>query len=131
MFNMFLLARYMFMSEMHLRQSGLCIMLAYLLLSMKKKQKISKKQQNSGYNYQNEVDKTCFQHYVAYGAYKDLPIKTADDKLLRDRAFQIADNQEFGGYQQGVASVIYKFFDKKSRDNIYRGTGIWDAVPEN
>lgn len=68
---------------------------------------------------------------MAYGAYKDLPIKTADDKLLRDRAFQIADNQEFGGYQQGVASVIYKFFDKKSRDNIYRETGIWDAVPEN
>ena len=68
---------------------------------------------------------------MVYGAYKDLPIKIAANKLLPDKAFEIAHNQNFGGYQHGLASMTYEFLDKKSGDNIHRETGIREAVVEN
>ena len=50
---------------------------------------------------------------MAYGDFKDLNKRTADDKVLRDRAFNISKNPKYDGYQGGLASVVYKFFDKK------------------
>ena len=55
-----------------------------------------------------------FQHDLAYGDFKDLPRRTASDKVLRDKAFRIASNLQYDGYQHGLASMVYKFFDKKS-----------------
>ena len=52
---------------------------------------------------------------MAYGDFKDLPKRTAADKLLRDKAFKIASDQKYDGYQRGLASMVYKFFDKKSQ----------------
>ena len=52
---------------------------------------------------------------MAYGDFKDLAKRTAADKLLRDKAFKIASHQKYDGYQRGLASMVYKFFDKKSR----------------
>ena len=66
------------------------------------------------YIYKNELDKACFQHDIAYGDFKDLTKRTAADKILRDKAFNIAKNHKYDGYQQGLASMVYKFFDKKS-----------------
>ena len=43
--------------------------------------------------------------------------RTQSDKVLRDKAFKIASNQKFDGYQRGLASMVYKFFDKKSRES--------------
>ena len=37
---------------------------------------------DSGYIYQNKLDKACLQHDVAYGDFKDLPRRTASDKVL-------------------------------------------------
>ena len=51
---------------------------------------------------------------MAYGDFKDLPKRTAADKILRDKAFKIASDQKYDGYQRGLASMVYKFFDKKS-----------------
>ena len=51
---------------------------------------------------------------MAYGDFKDLPKRTAADKLLKDKAFKIASDQKYGKYQRGLASMVYKFFDKKS-----------------
>ena len=51
---------------------------------------------------------------MAYGDFKDLPKRTAADKVLRDKAFKIASDQKYEGYQRGLASMVYKFFDKKS-----------------
>ena len=51
---------------------------------------------------------------MAYGDFKDLAIRTASDKLLRDKAFNVAKNPEYDGYQRGLASMVHKFFDKKS-----------------
>ena len=52
---------------------------------------------------------------MAYGDFKDLAKRTAADKVLRDKAFKIASDQKYDGYQRGLASMVYKFFDKKSQ----------------
>ena len=49
---------------------------------------------------------------MAYGDFKD--IATASDKILKDKAFNIAKYPKYDGYQRGLASMVYKYFDKKS-----------------
>ena len=51
---------------------------------------------------------------MAYGDFKDLGRRTASAKILRDQTFNIAKTSKYDGYQRGVASVVYKFFDKKT-----------------
>ena len=51
---------------------------------------------------------------MAYGDFKDLPRRTGSDKFSRDKAFNIEKNPKYDGYQRGLASMVYKFFDKKS-----------------
>ena len=63
--------------------------------------------------YQNELDKACFQHDMPYGDFKDLTRRTVPDKILRDKAFNVAKNQKYYEYQRWLTSLIYKFFDKK------------------
>ena len=50
---------------------------------------------------------------MAYGDFNDLAKRTASDKVLRDKAFNIAKNPKYDGYQRGLASMVYKSFDKK------------------
>ena len=71
------------------------------------------------YIYRNELDKACFQHDSVYADHKDLINRTKSDKVLRDKAYDIASNPEYDGYQRGLASMMYEFFDKKSM-----GSGI-------
>ena len=52
---------------------------------------------------------------MAYGDFKDLERRTASNKVLRDKAFNISKNFKYDGYQRGLSSMIYKFFDKKSK----------------
>ena len=72
------------------------------------------------------MDKACFQLDMAYGKYKDLERRTQSDKVLKDKAFAIANNQKYVGYQRGLASLVYKFFYKKSK-----GTGIKNEIKQN
>ena len=69
---------------------------------------------DSKYIYRNELDKACFQHDLTYGDFKALARKTASDKVLRDKAFNIAKNPKYHGYQRGIASMVFKCFDKKT-----------------
>ena len=82
----------------------------------KSKERIEKFMQtrNTNFIYKNELDKACFQHDMAYGKSKDLSKRTQSDKVLRDKAFKIASDPKYDGYQRGLASMVYKFFDKKS-----------------
>ena len=64
--------------------------------------------------YKNELDKACFQHDMTYWDFKDLVRRTASDRRLTDKAFYIAKNAKYDGYQRGLASMVYKFFDKKT-----------------
>ena len=63
------------------------------------------------YIYRNKLDKACFQHDMADGDFKDLTSKTASEKVLHDKAFNIAKNPKHDGYQRGLTSMVYKFFD--------------------
>ena len=51
---------------------------------------------------------------MAYEDFKDLTRRTASDKILRDKTFDIAKNSKNDGYQRGLVSMVYKVFDKKS-----------------
>ena len=51
---------------------------------------------------------------MAYVDFKDSKRRTVSDKILRDKAFNIGKNPKNDGYQRGLASMVYKFFDKKS-----------------
>ena len=57
----------------------------------------------SRYIYQNEVDKACFQHGMAYYNFKDLKRRIASEKKLHDKIFQIAEHPKYDGYQCGLA----------------------------
>ena len=52
---------------------------------------------------------------MAYGDFKDSARRTAADKFLRNKAFNIAKDPKYDGYQRGSASMVYKFLDKKTR----------------
>ena len=52
---------------------------------------------------------------MVYGKSKDLVNRTQSDKVLKDRAFKIASDPKYDGYQRGLASMVYKLFDKKIR----------------
>ena len=70
--------------------------------------------------FQGELDKACFEHDMVYGDFKDLPRREAADKILRDKAFNIAKNPKCYRCQRGNASMVYKFLDKASSVNVVR-----------
>ena len=61
---------------------------------------------NTHFIYRNELDKTCFQHDMVYGKSKDLTKRTQSDKVLRDKAFKIASDPKYDGYQRRLASMV-------------------------
>ena len=104
---------------MHLRQPG--FMYSTCVPFTKNKERIQKFKEtgDSSYIYQNELGKSCFQHDIAYGDFEDLPRRTASDKMLRDKSFNIAKNPKYDGCQYELASMVYTFFDKK-----YSGSAV-------
>ena len=52
---------------------------------------------------------------MAYGDFKELPKRIVADKVRRDKPFKIASDQKYDGYKRGLASIVYKYFDKKSQ----------------
>ena len=99
---------------MHLKQIGFTYSACGLFI--RNKERIEKFMQtgNTDFVYRNGIDKACFQHDMDYGNSKDLTKRTQPDKVLKDKAFKIASDQRYDGYQRGLASMVYKFFDKKS-----------------
>ena len=61
---------------------------------------------------------------MAYGDFKDLSRRTASDKILRDKAFNIAKIPKYDGYQRGPASMIYKYFDKKTSSRAIKNENM-------
>ena len=124
--NKFLLAGDKFMPEMHLRQPGFTYS-AYGPFT-KNNERIRKFKEigYSRYIYQTELDKACFQHDMAYGDFKDLTRRIASHKTLRDKAFNIAKNPKYDGYQRGLPPMVYKLFDKKTS-----GSGIKNENTSN
>ena len=65
---------------------------------------------------------------MAYGDFKDLTRRTASDKILHDKAFNIAKNPKYNGYQSGLASMVYNFFDKKTSGSSIKNDNISNKV---
>ena len=107
------------MPEMHLRQPQFVYSACGPFTRHKERIKEFKRTGDTCYIYRNELDKACFQHDSAYAFHKDLINRTEADKVLRDKVYDIASNPEYDGYQRGLASMAYKFFDKNST-----GSGI-------
>ena len=112
--NKFLLVGDKFMPEMHLRQLQFVYSACGPCTRHKERIKEFKRTGNTRYIYRNELDKACFQHDSAYADHKDLINRAKADKVLRDKAYNIASNPKYDGYQRGLASMVYKFLDKKS-----------------
>ena len=115
------------MPEMHLRQPGFIYSVCGPFRKNKEKMQKYKETGDSRYIYQNGLDKACFQHEMTYEDLKDLTRRTTSDKILYDKAFNIVKNPKYDGYQRGVASMVYKSFNKKTsatRANKFAGSGI-------
>ena len=113
------------MPEMHLRQPWFTYSACGPFTKSKERILKFKQSGNSRYIYKNELDKACFQHDMAYRDFKGLKKRTAADKVLRDQAFSIAKDPKSNGYQRGLASMVFKFFDKKTA-----GSGV-KPIPQN
>ena len=112
--NKFLLAGDKSISEMHLRQPQFTYSSCGPFTNNKERIEKFKETGDTKYIYRNELDKAYFQHDMAYVNFKDLARKTAADKVLKDKAFNIAKDPKYDGYQRGLASMVYKSFDKKA-----------------
>ena len=109
--NEFLLAGDKFMPKMHLKQAGFTYNACGPFTKIKERIEKFMQAGNTNYIYKNDLDKACFQHDRTYGRYKDLAKRTESDEVLRDKAFEIASNSKYDGYERGLASMVYKLFD--------------------
>ena len=101
-----------------------------LLLNTKKELKKFEQTGDTRCIYRNELDKACFQHDAAYADNKDLLSRTRADKILRYKAYGIANNPQYDGYQRGLVSMVYKCFETKasSPDRKTVGGGVDENI---
>ena len=123
--NKLLLAGDKFMPEIHLRQPQFTYSACGPFTKHEQRFQKFKETDDTNYIYMNELGKACFTHDVVYSDSKDLTKRTVADKILKIRAFDIAKDPKHDGYQKGLASVVYKFFDSK-----VSGSGA-KLIPEN
>ena len=118
------------MPETHLKQPGFTYNVCGSFT--KNKERIQKFKETGDTNniYKNELDKTCFQHDMAYGDFKDLARRTASDNVLKYKAFNIAKNPKYDGYRKGFASAVYNFFDKKTAGKGVNNESSLDLAEE-
>ena len=123
--NKFLLAGDKLMPEIHLRQPQFTYSAGGPFTNHEQRIQKFKETGDTNYIYKNELDKACFTYDAAYSDSKDLTKRIVADKILKDRAFNIAKDTKYDAYQRGLASMVYKCFDKKSK-----GSGV-KLIPEN
>ena len=105
------------MPEMHSKQPGFTYSACSLFTKNRKRFEKFLQTENTDFIYKNELDKASFQHGMAYGKSKDLAKRTQSNKVIRYEAFKIASEPKYDGHQWGLASRIYKFFNRKSSDS--------------
>ena len=111
--NKFLLAGDKFMPEMHLRQPQFTYSACGPFTKHEQRIQNFKETGDTNYIYKNELDKACFTHDAAYSDSKDLTKRTIANKILKNKAFDIAKDPKYDGYQRGLASMVHKFLDSK------------------
>ena len=111
--NKLLLAGDKFMPEIHLRRPQFTYSACGPFTKYEKRIQKFKETGDTNYIYKNELDKACIVHDAAYSDSKGLTKRTVADKILKNKAFDIAKDPKYDGYQRGLASMVYKFFDSK------------------
>ena len=122
------------MPEMNLKQLGFTYSACGPFTKNKDRIQKFKETGDTKYVYRNELGKACFQLDMAYGDFKDLARRTASNKVLRDKAFNIAENPKYDGCQIGLTSMVYKFFDKNSTsltDKSAKGSSVNNKIKQN
>ena len=130
--NKLLLAGDKFMPEIPLKQPQFTCSACRPFTKHEQRIQKFKKTGDTNYIHKNELEKACFVHDAAYSDSKDLTKRTAADKILKIKAFDIAKDPKYDGYQRGLASMVYKFFDSKvaSPDKKSVGSGA-KLIPQN
>ena len=123
--NKFLLAGDKFMPEIHLRQPQFTYSACGPFTRHEERIQKFKETGDTNYVFKNELEKACFVHDTAYSDSKYLTKRTIAYKHFKNRAFDIAKDPKYDGYQRGLASMVYKFFDSK-----VSGSGA-KLIPEN
>ena len=101
------------MPEIHLRQHQFTYSACGPFTRHERRIQKFKETGDTNYVYKNELHKACFVHDAAYSDSKDLTKRTVADKILKNKAFDIDKDPKYDGYQRGLASMVYKFFDSK------------------
>ena len=109
--NRFLLAGEKFIPEMHLKQPEFKYSASALFTKNKERIKKLKKQDIQDILI-HELDKASFHHDLAYRDFEDLYRRTSADKILRDKAFNIAKDPKSDGYQCGLIHWFINFLVK-------------------
>ena len=114
--NTFLLVGNKFIPEVHLRQPGFTYSCGGPFTKYKERLQKHEETGYSRYIHRNELDKVCFQHKKAYENYEDLTFfrGSSFNKALHYKAFNIAKTLKYDVCQRGLASIVFKFFDKNS-----------------
>ena len=108
--NQFLLNGDQFMPELHLRKTGFTYSAWGSFTKHLKRVQKFRETGNLKHIYKNELDEVCFGHDAAYSDSKDFAKRTVTDKILKDRAYEIARNRKYDGYQRALESMLYRFF---------------------
>ena len=123
--NKLLLAGDKFMPEIYLRQPQFTYSACGPFTKHEQRSQKFEETGDTNYVYKNELDKAGFVHDAAYSDSKDLTKRTVADKILKNKAFDIAKDPKYDGYQRGLASMVYKFFDSKVSGSSAK------LIPEN
>ena len=126
--NKFLLTGDKFIPELHLKQPELTYSACAPFTKHRERIQKFRETGNLKHLYRKELDKASFAHDAAYSDSKDVAKRTISDKVLKDRAYEIARNHD--EYQRALASMVYKFFDKKTGSGAITTSKLGISVNE-
>ena len=118
--NKFVLVGDKFMPEIHLKQQGFTYSACGPFTKNRERFQKFKETVDTSYIYKKKLDKACFQHDVAYGDFKELKRRTASDKILRDKTFNIAKNSKYDVdiHQEGLLLWFIIFLIKSRNEAV-------------
>ena len=108
--NKYLLTGDRFMPELHLKQPRFTYSACGPFTKHCDRIKKFKETADLKHLYRNELEKACFAHGSAYSDSRDLDQRTISYMILKDRAYEIARNYNYDGYQRALVSMVCKFF---------------------
>ena len=88
------------------------------LLNIPQEFENSRETGNLQHLYTNDLEKACFAHDAAYSDSEDLAKRTISDKIVKEKASEIARNPKYYGYQTLLTSMVYRCFDKKTGSGV-------------